>query len=268
MDNYRQFIFILITACLALFVVCFLGFFVGAKGAILGIILVPLLVLAFRYPYWGLLAFLIYMPFAGSITYAISGVFQAVGNEVSFNTASYALFQLAKDIFYFPALLAILVNPRQWKVFNANLRPWFLAIAILILSCLITFVSNHLGSSGKSSLIGLVGLKVLVGYLPWLLCGFYLINDRQCLLWFFRLWMMLILVCCSLALIQYGLLVSGVCEGNVGLPNPLPLRATLQAQCFVGGSLLYNPLKGLLRLPGTFVSPWQWAWFLDRKSVV
>jgi len=30
----------------------------------------------------------------------------------------------------------------------------------------------------------------------------------------------------------------------------------------VGGSLLYSPSVGQIRLPGTFVAPWQWGWFL------
>ncbi|MEB3295649.1 MAG: hypothetical protein VKJ24_21060, partial [Synechococcales bacterium] len=34
------------------------------------------------------------------------------------------------------------------------------------------------------------------------------------------------------------------------------------ARCFVGGSLLYNEEQGVIRLPGTFVAPWQWGWFL------
>lgn len=268
MDNYRQFFLILITVFASIFVACLLGLWVGAKGVILGIILVPLLVLSYRYPYWGLLAFLIYLPFAGTITYAIAGVFQAAGAKVTFNNASYALFQLAKDIFYFPALLAIVIIPRHWQIVRGKLRPWLIAIAILLVACLFSLMASFAGSSGRSPLVGLVGLKVMVGYMPWLLCGLYLINDRRCLLWVLRLWLVLILICCGLALIQYGLLATGVCPGNVNLPDPISKRATLQAQCFVGGSLLYNPAKGLLRLPGTFVAPWQWAWFLISSSFI
>jgi hypothetical protein len=92
----------------------------------------------------------------------------------------------------------------------------------------------------------------------------------------------MILVCCVLALIQYFLLVQGICPDNEFLnqlevlvpksdtefyPN-ITEKATLKAQCFVGGSVLYNPDRGLIRLPGTFSDPWQWSWFLVSSSVI
>ncbi|NET30467.1 MAG: DNA double-strand break repair nuclease NurA [Cyanothece sp. SIO1E1] len=43
-------------------------------------------------------------------------------------------------------------------------------------------------------------------------------------------------------------------------------KASLKAKCFVGGSLLYSPEHGQIRLPGTFVAPWQWGWFLISSS--
>ena len=30
----------------------------------------------------------------------------------------------------------------------------------------------------------------------------------------------------------------------------------------MGGSLVFSPSQNMIRLPGTFVAPWQWAWFL------
>jgi hypothetical protein len=43
-------------------------------------------------------------------------------------------------------------------------------------------------------------------------------------------------------------------------------KATLQARCFVGGSLVFSPEVKFVRLPGTFVAPWQWAWFLISNA--
>ncbi|NEO27531.1 MAG: hypothetical protein F6K03_11730, partial [Kamptonema sp. SIO4C4] len=53
--------------------------------------------------------------------------------------------------------------------------------------------------------------------------------------------------------------------GNlVGLPRvigvqPFPLRS---------GSLAFSPSQGFQRLPGTFPSPWHWAWFLIGNSAI
>jgi hypothetical protein len=92
----------------------------------------------------------------------------------------------------------------------------------------------------------------------------------------------MILVCCVLVLIQYFLLVQGICPDSEFL-NQLEVtapksdtqfypdiseKASLKAQCFVGGSVLYNPDRGLIRLPGTFSDPWQWGWFLVSSSVI
>ena len=43
-------------------------------------------------------------------------------------------------------------------------------------------------------------------------------------------------------------------------------KAAIEARCYFGGSLLYSPSQGLIRLPGTFVAPWQWAWFLISST--
>jgi hypothetical protein len=71
----------------------------------------------------------------------------------------------------------------------------------------------------------------------------------------------LVLIACGLGMIQYFMLRTGRCEGTQGLGEEM-FRASLGARCFVGGSLLYSPDVGQIRLPGTFVAPWQWGWFL------
>ena len=127
-----------------------------------------------------------------------------------------------------------------------------------------------------------MGLKILLSYIPLVLCGYYLIEQKRDLFMVNRVLIVMILVCCGLALIQYFLLVQGICPDNEFL-NQLEVRvpksdskyyaditekATLKAQCFVGGSVLYNPDRGLIRLPGTFSDPWQWGWFLVSSSVI
>lgn len=114
--------------------------------------------------------------------------------------------------------------------------------------------------------LGLVGLKTILGYIPLVFCAYYLLRTKEDLFWIMRILIILIIVACLLSCLQYVLLTSGVCAGSINLAQPASTRASLQARCFVGGSLLYNPSAGLLRLPGTFSSPWHWAWFLISSA--
>ncbi len=77
---------------------------------------------------------------------------------------------------------------------------------------------------------------------------------------------LLALICCTLCLVQFLLLTTGICAGNRGLLGEELYRATLEAKCFVGGALVFSPEVNMIRLPGTFVSPWQWNWFLIANS--
>jgi hypothetical protein len=114
--------------------------------------------------------------------------------------------------------------------------------------------------------LGIFGLKVLMGYIPLMVCSYTLIHNRQDLQWFTRLQVTLAIICCVLGFIQYGLVVTGVCADNTGLPEHLLLRANLQRKCLVGGALGYFPTENFIRLPGTFVAPWQWSWFLISST--
>jgi hypothetical protein len=266
MDADRQF-FLIATLVVVTVLVSSIALFLGSvKAAIAISFLVPCVFLAFRYPRLGLLGFLIYLPFAGTVTYSIASVFQAAGAGIAYSS-EYPLFQLAKDAFYFPALLAILLKSQSLPKLLPQIRPLLITSGILVSACLLTLVCVNFpqqltAQQGSPLLMGIVGLKVLLGYIPLILCAYYLIRDRQDLCNLTRLLVLLILIGCGLCWIQYALLVNGLCLGNSHLPEPAATRASLQARCFVGGSLLYNPDRGLLRLPGTFVSPWQWSWFL------
>jgi hypothetical protein len=76
------------------------------------------------------------------------------------------------------------------------------------------------------------------------------------------------IACCVLGLMQYFMLVTGVCAGTDHLSGADLFKATLEAKCFVGGALVYSPSQDIIRLPGTFVSPWHWAWFLIANSAL
>jgi len=71
-------------------------------------------------------AFLIYMPFAGTITYAIAG-----GN---------ALFQFAKDIPYIIALIGIIQLWQQQRLFLGAAKPLAAPLGVLLGTCAVTLI--------------------------------------------------------------------------------------------------------------------------------
>ena len=255
-------------------------------------LLIPSLIVSYCYPRQALWFFLIYMPFSGTITYTLGG-----GN---------ILFQLSKDVFYIPALLALIQECRRKRKPIIVSKEIFLTLSILFIICLTTlFLVNGAQEllpycdnlseydkflrapdgtlllnpdtgivyttpckEGSPFLQGILGLKVLLGYVPLVFCGYYLIEDKKQLIFLGRLLLVLAIVCCSLGLIQYLLLTSGYCAGTRDASGAQLFRASLEARCFVGGSLLYSPAQGQIRLPGTFVSPWHWAWFLIANSFI
>ena len=241
----------------------------GSIGAILGAILffvkdpklaiaggggIVVLALSYKYPIQALWGFFIYMPFAGTVTYWIGG-----GN---------ALFQLAKDGFFIPAMLAMFQQLGRRK------QPWIqpknlkIPLAILIVSCLVTllFVNGAQQFSSKPQgqpiLMGVLGLKVLLGYVPLITCTYHLLKGKREFLLFVRTHVVLVIICCFLGVMQYMMLKTGRCQGTDHLLGEDLFKATLEAKCLVGGSLVYSPSQGMIRLPGTLVAPWQWAWFL------
>ncbi|MEM8503166.1 MAG: hormogonium polysaccharide biosynthesis protein HpsL [Cyanobacteria bacterium P01_D01_bin.1] len=219
------------------------------------------LILSFKFQRLALYAFIIYMPFAGTVTYALGGN---------------SLLQIAKDVFYVPALIGVYQFCKKNRlpiILPKALKPPLLAlIAMVCLTALVTNLPDQLGINnlpdetgpidGKLPLVMAIwGAKVLLGYVPLVACIYYLIRTRDDLEKLLRLQAVLILVACCLGLMQYGMLKTGICPGTIGEGEDL-FRASLQARCFVGGSLLYAPSMGQIRLPGTFVAPWQWGWFL------
>lgn len=222
-------------------------------GAAVGILYVSL---SFKYPRYALWGFLIYLPFGGTITYLI-------GNS--------PLLQLAKDGFYIPALFGIVQACRRGNLPVVINKPVMTALCILCGYCGIVLLfangMQQLDADGELPFfLGILGLKVLIGYVPLILCAYYLITNKKTFFFLMRLTLVLIFVCCMLAFLQYIFLQTGRCEGTRMAEGSSLFRATLDARCLVGGSLLYSPQQGQIRLPGTFVAPWQWGWFLISSA--
>jgi hypothetical protein len=247
-------------------------------GAAVSLALI-LVVFSFSYPRMALWAFIIYVPFNGTIIYWLGG------NQI---------LQLSKDIFYLPALIALVLECRKKQlpiIVPKQLGTTLLLIFVFCVVCLLAvnlqrqFLPTCDSVAGMSIfrngslreipcresetfLQGILGFKVLLGYVPLIFCTYYLIKDKPTLLFFSRLLVTLAIICCVLGLMQYWMLKTGRCVGTRGSVGDLLFKATLEARCLVGGGLVYSPEVNMIRLPGTFVSPWHWAWFLVSSAVV
>ncbi|MBH8551190.1 hypothetical protein I8751_02085 [Nostocaceae cyanobacterium CENA357] len=242
-----------------------LAFVGGIKAAIPGILSIFVFSLSYKYPRQALFAFLIYVPFGGTITYYI-------GNS--------PILQLTKDAFYIPALIAIWQSCRKQGIPliipKAIKTPLFILLGLCLLTLLFINGGQQLNPPPVGLLekapneipigMGILGLKVFLGYVPLIGCAYYLIRNKRDFLFLSRLQVSLIFICCVLGFLQYLLLLTGVCEGTRDAEGSALFKATLEARCYFGGSLVYSPSQGVIRLPGTFVAPWQWAWFLISST--
>ncbi len=269
-----------------------LGLFIAPKTGLMIALAITCAILSYLYPRKALWAFLVYLPFGGTITYWLGE-----GN---------LLFQLAKDIFYIPALIGLIVEcrkkglpfiiPRQ-LAYSLGLVLFFALLTLVFvngynqfflpdcdsLSISERFVKDEGGQfilnenqkvllatckQDNPLLQGLYGLKIFLGYVPLIFCTYYLIKDKKTLFFLGRLLVVLCLICCLLGLAQYWMLKTGRCAStsDLGASGDRLFKATLQGKCLVGGALLYTPEQGVIRLPGTFVSPWHWAWFLSANA--
>jgi hypothetical protein len=205
-----------------------------------------------------------------------------------------SILQLSKDIFYLPALIALVLECRKKQlpiIVPKQLGTTLLLIFVFCVVCLLAvnlqrqflptcdsvagmsiFRDGRLGGipcrESETFLQGILGFKVLLGYVPLIFCTYYLIKDKPTLLFFSRLLVTLAIICCVLGLMQYWMLKTGRCVGTRGFVADALFKAHLDARCLVGGALVYSPEVNMIRLPGTFVSPWHWAWFLVSSAVV
>ncbi len=256
----QEFIGVFITSIVASVVLGILTFApFGSKVATVVFVITFITILSYKYQRKALWLFLIYLPFGGTVTYAV-----ASGN---------VLFQLAKDSFYIPSLLALVQKCQKKRlpiVLPKQLKPTLvilLTIALLTLLLINGYQEFFDRQENDHPIaVGLVGLKVLMGYIPLITCAYYLIRTKKELLFLTRMHLILAIICCGLAFVQYYFLVTGRCEGTRNLAGDLLYKANINARCFVGGSLLYSPEQGVIRLPGTLVAPWQWGWFLIANA--
>ncbi len=215
------------------------------------------LVMSFKYQRLALYAFIIYMPISGTVTYALGGS---------------PILQIAKDIFYIPALIGVYQFCRKNRLPiilpKAIKPPLVFLLIIVIITALVTNVPDQFIGGEDNTLpvvMALWGMKIIFGYIPLVACIYYLIRNSDDLIFLLRMQALIILGASALGFIQYLLLKTGVCAGTVGTGEQL-YRASVEARCFVGGSLLYSPTLDQIRLPGTFVAPWQWGWFLISSA--
>lgn len=239
----------------------FFGCFV--VGALVGLLLEPklgvaaggalmCLIMSFKYQRLALYAFIIYIPFAGTVTYALGGN---------------SILQIAKDIFYIPALIGVYQFCRRNSlpiILPKALKPPLIFLAIVVAAnVLVGNLPDQITQTDGNWPIVMAawGIKLLFGYIPLVACIYYLIRNTEDLVKLLRLQAVLVLIACGLGLLQFAALRTGYCAGTTGVGEEM-FRASLEARCLVGGSLLYAPDVGQIRLPGTFVAPWQWGWFL------
>lgn len=242
------------------------AFFAGgiklAAPAVMGPIV---LALSYKYPRQALLGFIFYVPFAGTVTYLLGGN---------------AILQLAKDGFYVPAVVSLWQKCRKYNlpfIIPKGIKtPLFILLTLCI--CTLLFINGMqqfnpppppLFKTPPKEIplgMGILGLKVFMGYIPLMTCAYYLIRNKKDFLFVCRLQVSLILLCCLLGVVQYALLVVGICPGTRDAVGVDLFKATLSARCFIGGALVFSPSQGMIRLPGTFVAPWQWAWFLIAST--
>ncbi|MEM7064867.1 MAG: hormogonium polysaccharide biosynthesis protein HpsL [Cyanobacteria bacterium P01_B01_bin.77] len=242
----------------------------GLVGLVLGFMVEPTLGIAatagllclslsFKYQRQALYAFIIYIPFSGTVTYMLGGN---------------SLLQLAKDAFYIPALIGVIQMCRKKRLDillpDAIKMPLVLVISIVLLNILLVNLPQQIQSGGgeKPLLMGVLGIKILLGYLPVITCIYYLMRTSEDLYFLLRIQAVLVITACALGFTQYLMLKTGVCAGTegTGAQGVDLFKASLSSRCFVGGALLYTPSQGQIRLPGTFVAPWQWGWFLISSA--
>lgn len=236
-----------------------LGLLVDPKLGIAAVASLLCLSLSFKYQRQALYAFIIYIPFSGTVTYMLGGN---------------SLLQLAKDAFYIPALIGVVQMCRKKRLdilLPETIKvPLVLVVSVLLLNLMLINLPQQFDASGseKPFLMGILGLKILLGYLPVITCIYYLMRTSEDLYFLLRIQAVLVITACIMGFAQFLMLKTGVCAGTegTGAQGVDLFKASLQSRCFVGGALLYSPSQGQIRLPGTFVAPWQWGWFLISSA--
>ncbi len=175
----------------------------GFPIAIGGFLLILISLITGKFPRTSFYLFLIYLCFGGTITYMIPGVYEKVGIAIRFSRI-YIVLQFVKDVFYLPIVISILINHYQLvKEFIIKIKPLWYAILGFTSICFLTFLLVNIPDqfnpeSGQklASLMGIIGFKIWLSYIPVMLCTFFMIRNREDLTKLLRLQVILITACC------------------------------------------------------------------------
>ena len=102
-----------------------IGLITSPKYGLMIAVSLPSFLFSYQYPRLALWTFLIYLPLSGSITYWLGG-----GN---------AAFQLAKDVFYLPALVALLQECRRKRQPIVVMKQLLPTLTLVVVFCLLTY---------------------------------------------------------------------------------------------------------------------------------
>lgn len=193
------------------------------------------------------ISFLIYyMPFSGLTSILLNPY---IGTGIP---------TLIKDIaFVIPAYLGF-----AWWYHKNSLQltdfPREMKITLVLMTCVALLVFAHLFNPQLVSyMVGLIGLKVWLFYMPLYVLGYYLINDKAQLIRLSKILLMLGMIPAIFGIVQAQLIYMG----DAGLAYALYGTAASDAtQLFArfegaGGS-------GLVRIPSLFTFPLQYSAFL------
>lgn len=195
---------------------------------------------------WGIHALIYYMPFSG-----LPGILlnPYIGSGVP---------TLIKDfVFVIPAYLGF-----AWWYHKNALEltdfPREMKITLVLMTFVASFVLVHMFNPNLvSTLVGLIGLKVWLFYMPLYILGYYLINDKSQLIRLSKILLMLGMIPAIFGIVQAQLIYMGDAGLAYALYGPAASGMTQSFARFdaAGGS-------GLVRIPSLFTFPLQYSSFL------
>ena len=204
--------------------------------------------LVFRNWKWGILGLLAYLPFSGIPALLL---YPAPGIVV-----------LLKDLlFVIPAYLAFVLGAapkRRGRSFFFPGAPVALICALAVVVCL-----GLLNPSLLSPMVGLIGVKVWLFYVPLYFLGYHLVESKASLVRLLRtiLWVGMLSV--LIGLLETVLLYTGHSDAVYGALGPAAQAATQEFAGFVVGGG-----QTLVRIPGTFTFVTQyWAFLFGMLAI-
>ncbi len=200
---------------------------------------------------FGVIGLLYFMPFVGSIMF--------------FFSLSGGIGSLLKDLtFYLPGLVGFIYIAVTDRTIRIQLRPLLLktlkpAIACLALLLIVLTVIFFQFNFRYTAFIilGFLGLKLLLGYVPLLLMGYFLFQDFEKFQKFIRQLGLFSLFISATVILQFFLLKLGIISSQ----NYATGQGTLYGDSFIRDD-------GIYRLSGTFSAPAQLSYFLTFHLIL